>query len=280
MSGQPPTDGPGKMLRDYKNIKVNLALGTPVTVAVNNYRNHSYGSPGVGTQDAMQIKDALMSLDWKDVLTRSGGPRPYMRVFAGKGSPKEIAKVLQTLYHYCTVDPGKFDRVFNGRGGVCMKVAGLLHDRFFDVEVPIWEARLRWQARLQNVTNEVIGLDCNGFVGNWLAEAAPTLNLGPETPESHMLDEAKRLHTPIRRTVAEIQGTDIILWEDKRHIAAVDSVVNRASGEFMICQSAAGGPRSDKYTITEQRLTQPPRPGFKLVGGPRGGSVEVFTLWK
>src|SRR5688572_22243160 len=94
---------PEDMLNEYKNIAVNAA-GSTVTISVNKYRNNDHGnypSPEKGgTQDALKVKDSMLSLGAKDVLARAGGASPFVGVFVGKGSPQAIAAVMEMLVDY------------------------------------------------------------------------------------------------------------------------------------------------------------------------------------
>ena len=78
---------PSDLLDRYKDMKF-VVGGEPVSIAVNRYRNndaaaHPSASDG-GTQDALSIKDALMSLDSANIRNRAGGTVSYVDVFTGK----------------------------------------------------------------------------------------------------------------------------------------------------------------------------------------------------
>lgn len=252
---------PVDMLNEFKNIELTVG-GSPVSVSVNRYRNNDAANYPTatkgGTQDALSIKDALMSLGSKDVLTRCGGASAYVGVFVGKGSPEAIAAVMTTLYDYSD----KFIKTFGKAGGVRGKVAKWLADD-----------NLSWQETLQNVANEVVGLDCNGFVGNWLKRHDHALKIGPNTRPRDVYDKRR----VVRKTVDEIEGKDVIVWANYSHIAAVDWPAGAGRPKFDICQSAGGGPRVNEYTI------KPVGNGtFRLYGGiPQldvAGPVHIFAL--
>lgn len=253
---------PEDMLKAFKAIAVNAA-GTPVTISVNKYRNNdaaNYKSPDKGgTQDALKVKDALMSLGMKDVLARAGGPNAYVGVFVGKGSPEAIGAVMETLVDYSE----RYIERYKKSSGVLKKVADWLADE-----------NLSWQATLQNVCDEVVGLDCNGFVGNWVRHRDNTSKIGPNTRPRDVFDMRKKTK---RRKIDDIQPKDVIVWANYSHIAAVDWRPTSEAPKFNICQSAGGGPRLNEYLL---RLSSDgaftlQRPDPK---GDVGGAVHIISL--
>ena len=142
----------------------------PVSIAVNAYRNNDSGSHPTaadgGTQDALSIKDALAGMSG-DVHSRAGGAVSYVDVFTGKGTPEAIAAVMQCFYDYSDRFISTFgkDKVGSPR----RKCADWLADE-----------DTSWQDTLQTICHEFIGLDCNGFVGNWLKRVDHSLLLGPQ----------------------------------------------------------------------------------------------------
>lgn len=252
---------PVDMLDAFKNIQFTVG-STQVTIAVNRYRNNdaaNYPSPAKGgTQDALSIKDALLSFGSKEVLARAGGASAYVGVFVGKGSPEAIAAVLTTLHDYAD----RFIKNFGKSAGVRGKVAKWLADD-----------QLSWQETLQNVSNEVIGLDCNGFVGNWIKRHDHALKIGPNTRPRDVYDKRRA----VRKSVDEIEGKDVIVWANYSHIAAIDWPAGAGRPKFDICQSAGGGPRINEYTVKRRSDGT-----YSLHGGiPQldvGGPVNIFAL--
>jgi hypothetical protein len=247
---------PEDMLNEYKNIAVNAA-GSTVTISVNKYRNNDHGnypSPEKGgTQDALKVKDSMLSLGAKDVLARAGGASPFVGVFVGKGSPQAIAAVMEMLVDYSD----RYIERFRKSGGVTKKVADWLADE-----------NLSWQATLQNVSNEVVGLDCNGFVGNWAKHRDSTSKIEANTPQKYIYSARKK---KARRKIDEIQPMDFIVWANMSHIAAIDWRLAPDAPKFNICQSAGGGPRMNEYLVSAKSdgtftLLRPSPKGD--VGGP------------
>lgn len=263
MTTKAPSYRPSEMLATFKDLSF-VVSSYKCSISVNTYRNNDgvhYSSPEKhGTQDGIDLKNALLGLNYKDVLTRAGGAVEYVGVFVGKGTPKAIIAVLTTFHDYHE----KFIKTYSKAGGVRGKVAGWLADQKMD-----------WEVTLQKITDEVIGLDCNGFVGNWLAAADHSLKMTPTTHQRDMHTLRKRS----RKTVDQIQERDIIVWANMSHVAAIDSFVDRDLNKVRICQSAGGGPRINEYTIVPLGNGT-----YRLQGGiPKWdvpGPVLISSLWE
>jgi hypothetical protein len=128
--------------------------------------------------------------------------------------------------------------------------------------------------RLATVCEKYIGVDCNGFVGNYgkenaLPRADPNLvpslwkNVGP-------IDQW-------RSSVDAISPLDVLIWPHGAHIAIIDSVDN---GLFTICQSTGGGgpQTSARHTITAAGKTAEGDPQFTVSGGARDDGQRPPTL--
>jgi hypothetical protein len=252
--------GPGDMLDEYQNVRVPTGEGY-VILKVDNYRNLSRGAASKGgCDDAIKVKDALVQVASSSVWSRAGGPVGYMNVFSGKGSPGAIGGVMAAFYDYAD----KFIRTFppnkNTPVGRCS----------------MWMAddNLSWQDALQNICHEFIGLDCNGFVGNWLKRCDHSLKLTQDSKPKIVYDQ-KRV---AREDVKDIEYWDIVIWADFSHIAAVLGEGGGGKPRFYICQSAGGGPRCNLYEINRVSSGV-----FQLRGGiPEKdvpGNVYVISPW-
>ena len=148
---------------------------------------------------------------WQSILTAGRGDLPVSgakldratQVFYGKGTPDDVAIALRVVDWVARKQPdhpalAKFKSVLSG------------------------------DDRVAEVCKKYIGVDCNGFIGNYAQEmgvpqAGPNLvpglwkNVGP-------IDRW-------RSAVADIQPYDVLIFPSNSHIAMVDSV-------------AAGTPRS------------------------------------
>lgn len=254
--GHRPTD----MLDDYKNIEV-VIDGAKLSIAINAYRNNDnakYAANKGGTQDAMSIKDALLQVKSSEILKRAGGAQNYYDVFSGKGSPDAIAAVLLCFHDYAD----GFIKAHKNGAPPRKKCAAWLADQ-----------DLSWKDTLQNISNEFLGLDCNGFVGNWMKRCQPSLKLGPQQGPKEFYNARQQTRTGVDK----IEYWDVVVWANFSHIAVIDNPTT-GPAKFNICQSAGGGPRVNEYTVV------PSSPGkFRLYGGVPsgdvGGEVYVISHW-
>jgi hypothetical protein len=252
---------PRDMLRDFKNIRFQVG-GQAISISVNQYRNNdrvAFNTPAKGgTQDAMVVKNALLSLDGAKILTRAGGASPYYSVFSGKASPESIATVLAMFHDYSD----KFVARYGKTAGPARRCADWLADK-----------HLSWQDKLQKISDGFIGLDCNGFVGNWLRRTDPVLKIGAETPVPSFFGRRKSQ----RKAIEDILAGDVVVWAHGLHVAVIDQEAP-GGAHYHICQSAGGGPRRNEYVV---RVSSPGK--FRLSGGfPAGdvpGEVHICSLW-
>jgi hypothetical protein len=98
--------------------------------------------------------------------------------------------------------------------------------------------------------SKYLGVDCNGFVGNYIARKFPGIGAGPNNPEETFLSKAKKAGGVIRKSPNELQADDIIIYEG--HISIVDSVISRSADHAMCNVSESrsagsknGGPRTN-----------------------------------
>jgi hypothetical protein len=269
MAGQPDPGSdsavyyPSDMLGLYQNMKFSVG-GEPVAIAVNAYRNNDSGAHPTaadgGTQDALSIKDALAGISG-DVHSRAGGAVSYVDVFTGKGTPEAVTAVMQCFYDYSDRFISTFgkDKVGSPR----RKCADWLADE-----------DTGWQVTLQTICHEFIGLDCNGFVGNWLKRVDHSLLLGPQQGPRDVYNKRK----VVRKTVQEIAYCDVVVWTNFSHIAAINMTSEAGEPHFDMCQSAGGGPRMNDYIFRAA-----PDGTFTRTGGipakDVGGPVYVISLW-
>lgn len=255
--------GPAQMLRDFKDVRFDVG-GNRISVSINNYRNNSYAKGKAGsTADALTVKDALLQAAGSKVaLGAAGGGSAYVGVFTGKGTPATIAKVLPLFYEHRE----NFKKMFSKAGGPAGAVAGYLAD-----------SAMSWQDAMQRICDDLIGLDCNGFVGCWMSTVAPEFKLNGN---QHRPLEFYNARKQTRKTVDQIEYWDVIIWENMSHIAAINDPVAGQPGVFNVCQSAGGGPRSNAY-----RFVQAGPGKFRLdrIGGAYagdvGGTVYVISHW-
>jgi hypothetical protein len=118
---------------------------------------------------------------------------------------------------------------------------------------------------LQAFTDKYIGLDCNGFVGNYASRVKKNA-LGPQHSPKQFYEQRKASRTSIDDAV----GFDVIIWADYSHIAIIDSFVDLKT--VNIVQSTGGGPQ-----MTAHRLVSAGK-GLFLISPPTkvGGNVRVI----
>lgn len=249
--------GPSNMLYCYKNMDVSVAGGT-ATVALNKYKNANHGDKSSGCNAALKVKDALRQVA-PDAWDRAGGPVAYVDVFSGKGSPWTIASVLETfgVYHEKYVSAfGKLPKS-TPQG----KAAAILADD-----------TISWEETMQQLADAFIGLDCNGFVGNWLKVVQPDFKLNQNSKS----EDVRRKAVAYRTEPEKFEYWDIMCYVGNEHIAAINGD-GSVKGLSMVCQSAGGGPRMNEFGF----LRTGPKT-FKLAAPTAndiGNDFYVVSLW-
>jgi hypothetical protein len=157
--------------------------------------------------------------------------KTFQRVFGGKGSPVEMAQVIQIINFwrgYLTLLEGK--------------------------EVP----------ELNLIVEQYLGMDCNGFVGNYLMAKYPGLGVDPNNPEEIYHNKAKK-NGVIRKSIQDLKEDDILIFDG--HIAIISRVLAKASNSAMVAVSESrtrhqvhGGPQTNSLHMEYSSG------GFKLSG--------------
>lgn len=121
---------------------------------------------------------------------------------------------------------------------------------------------------LQKMADECMGLDCNGFVGNYtksLGWMNADGHYGPNTPSSRYA-----VRGFIRENPEEVQPRDVLIWDSPRHIAIVHSV----SGKYLLVTESAsslGGLDTRWYLFTGKKKS-----GSTGVSGRGKGTMLQF----
>lgn len=249
--------GPANLLDCYKNMDVSVG-GENVSVAVNKYKNANHGSAPSGCDAALKVKDALKNVA-HDAWDRAGGPYAYVGVFSGKGSPWEITAVLETFAIYSDKFISTFKRM--GKSTPQGQCALILEDD-----------TISWEETLQKICDSFIGLDCNGFVGNWLKVVQPEFKFN----ENVKSNDVKRKAQAIRKDPTEFEYWDILCYVQNEHIAAIHTAAT-TPGRHWICQSAGGGPRMNEFGFVRTGAQT-----FKLAAPTKddiGNDFCVVSLW-
>lgn len=124
---------------------------------------------------------------------------------------------------------------------------------------------------LQKMADECMGLDCNGFVGNYTRKLGwmnADGHYGPNTPTTRYASRGL-----IRETPEEVQPRDVLIWDSPRHIALVHSVVTPGYALY-VTESAAslGGLDTRMYHVTGKTKS-----GSTGVSGRSNGTMLQFA---
>jgi len=234
------------MLLRYWNLKVPTLEGT-ASVMVNSYKcsTPAFG----GTVNEEKIKDAFIGVSKKKIIDESGGAYAYVDAFVGKASPETFERVLALVYQYREAFLSAYGKSHIEPYKTCAKV--LSEDA-------------RAELILQTFCDKYMGLDCNGFVGNFVAKADHSLKLKGNSSIQYEFFPKK---TVLRASADEVQAKDLIIWSNFQHIASIDEGLY---DNFIVCQSTAGGPQASRgnsfvYHPREKLFSIEPSP-VKFVG--------------
>ncbi|MCU0229544.1 MAG: hypothetical protein MUF01_18085 [Bryobacterales bacterium] len=102
---------------------------------------------------------------------------------------------------------------------------------------------------LQKMADRCMGLDCNGFVGNYtkrLGMMKADGHYGPNTPSSKYAADGL-----MRESQDQVQARDVLIWDSPRHIAIVHSVCHPGDA-LLVTESASslGGLDTRWYHFT------------------------------
>jgi hypothetical protein len=185
----------------YLALKATLSDGSLATLKIDRYLNNGLQRPR--NLAAGKAKDALLGAIAGELKVPYPGPLGFtidgltyervklQRVFTGKGAPEDIRNVVRLASRFKLTDAKTVDTYCN--------------------------------------TN--IGLDCNGFAGNFWGS-------DPNTPIG-------KYNVNRRKTVAEVAAGDAMLWYKKSggepfHIGVVDEVITVAKQFQVIVAQSMG----------------------------------------
>lgn len=213
---------PSDLLDEYQNLWVRAGSITG-NVSVNKYRCSIYGG---GTKDAEQVKDGFVSVHGGQIIREAGGAQRFVDVFTGKGSPNAIVTVLQLVHEYRL----PFIKACKGVKGPKGDAAALLERNESN---PI--------KMMQEFCDAYLGLDCNGFVGNYVKRVQNKW-IGPNTDIASFLRSGKK-----RKTVDDAYDLDILIFPNNTHIAIIDTFEDDTHA--FIAQSTGGGPQMTRHKL-------------------------------
>jgi hypothetical protein len=219
---------------------------------------NSYRMAGVNTSKATPMKDSIISVlrgRFKKITgkTQSGPDIVIPSDRQGDWFPSLPLVVNKT----------SIVRAFNGKGSLEDMEMGLTAAIATGKVAPNLEA-------LQKMANECMGLDCNGFVGNYyryLGWMNADGHYGPNTPSSRYA--ARGL---VRTSYDELAVGDVLIWDSPRHIVVVHYVMR--PGDYLLVSESArslGGLGTRIYRFTGKTKT-----GSTGVSGRSSGTMLQF----
>ena len=250
---------PSDMVGAFGDVNVNI-FNDQFTIAITKYRNASHKDIDSGTQEGRELKLALMKAV-PDINNRIGF-NAFRDVWDGKSSPWAIAEVFSTMNEFSDELLAQCDR--NPTTFLKWTAA------------QIRDPSITWQQTYQRIADRAMGLDCNGFAGNWVRLCDAHVRLGPSMDLTRMGPHLKQT----RYARSEFRPGDVLMW-GTAHIAVLDS--RSTNGKFWVCQSNGRGPNTTEYSF--EFLAYAPdgkTPQYRLapyVKGDVGGGCTVYSLW-
>ncbi len=221
----------------YANISVPLESGGTYTVSVTKYRcgNTAFGKDPQhgGIQDALVFKDKMLGAS-KNAIVKALGAREFVGVFSGKGALLDIIAVLQ----WCD-------------------------------KLDLLNKKLSKQQALQQICDDYIGLDCNGYAVNWLNDN--WLNINIDTPPASL---GPLVGAGQRKALEDIQAYDLFTWSN--HVAVVEDIGPVVGDKLQhrvgtICEAFGAIMCQDRMV----KIVAKPTAHFSL--GGHGGTATVWS---
>jgi hypothetical protein len=220
----------------YANITVSLEGGGTYAVSVTEYRcgNVAFGPDPQhhGIQDALKYKDKVLGASGGGIVKTLGASR-FVGVFSGKGSRADIATVLKEA-----------DR---------LKLIGDKPSK---------------DKAIQQIADDYIGLDCNGYAINWLIDNG--ISIAMDTVPASI---GPLLEGPQRKTLEDLDAYDVITWSN--HVAVIESIgpVEGGKNPFRtakVCEAFGA------IMCNDRRIQLVSKPTFHFSVGAHAGSGTVW----
>jgi hypothetical protein len=219
---------PLEYYRSYRQLNVTLAEGVCLFgVDVHEYRNAQGFFSGGSTGDADYRVDDAMTHAWpklQAMIRKHGlsiGPQRYL-VPVGMYTPVPINDSLPGAPPSVVrefVDLRDLAPVFFGKGKPSQIRQALRLAEMFDLVADTVSA-------MNAYCTKYAGLDCSGFVGNFLQEMGHS-TFGPETPATAFAPVGSR-----RKSLDDIDALDVICWKTTDHVAIIDRIVTTSTTVF------------------------------------------------
>ncbi len=237
----------------YRRLDVKLDDKSTVRVDV-----HKYLLNGNNNADALAAKDKLIFEKIRPDAKKSKAPvkvdatpidgareAAIARCYMGKGSPEDLALTLRLVNRY----------------GLASAARGL-----------------------QGYSDDYLGLDCNGFVGNY----TKACGLAGPGPSSDM--EVFYANGTARTRIEDVAARDILIWKHKTgtygHIAVIDVMYygpwDPAHKHFPRCvvveSSGGAGLHHSDYTLQSAVVEPATRRTVFTVGRANGSRHKVYIV--
>lgn len=194
--------------------------------------------------------DSLVGRDRMDILIK------------GQGRPDDY----ETVWNFMLRNKGQLDtykvtvghRPKSNREEFVFEKKGTVYDLYFD-------GRSDAQALQLMVKDRFFGIDCIGFVANYLIRVGIWTKYHGYEPK-----DWDKVFTENVSEVGDIEPLNLLLWNT--HVALIDwvwDVVDDKTVRVDVCQSSSGGPQCNEYVYLE-RMNATTSKGyrkFKIVGG-------------
>lgn len=204
----------------YSNLKYTNAAGKSPSERLA-FKDHLLGCfkarAGEAGSGVTYTKEGGYTLSCSAYPVTEFSKASFMASFSGKASPDKLWKMIQLISYW----------------------------RAYRVHVE----KKTGVAVVAEIVDKYLGVDCNGFVGNFLRDKFAGVKVGPSTPESDF-----RTGGVYRTSPTELRAEDVIVFGGFHHVAIIDRVVSANSSEAgcIICESrskAHGGPQLNYFPI-------------------------------
>jgi hypothetical protein len=244
----------------YHNLVVYLGGLRLTTVDVHRYQNNDAklkANAFLGNQEALKHKDQLIGKMGQEIKQEKKAAAAKIvpgeaERFAGPAAPA-VAAVRQAVASAVHLSNAEVLRrlrpvmmaVHSGKGSP-EEIADALH---LVARYGLYDKKIADEAAgVRDYCDRYIGLDCNGFVGNY-ARATGRAK-GPSTPIPSFAPK----HA-LRAKIEDVAADDVMVWPDYGHITVIDSIGQVANGpdgkparDCVVVESTAANPSGGAST--------------------------------
>ncbi|WP_299478187.1 hypothetical protein [uncultured Roseibium sp.] len=245
-------------------------------VALNQYLCKDRGNGGNDSAHSFYKNFRWIKNEVGENLNRHVGGRAIDLALKGQGNDEAFVKIWNfMLKHKDLLDKYKVEVCgrANKDGTKDVEEKGKIKRLYFD--------KMSDRAALQQmVQDRFFGMDCIGFVANfliWVGEWDKYHGVSPRKYPQHVakinIDD-----------ITEVKPLDFMVWGG--HVAIVDWVWEQMEGKrarIDMCQSSSGGPQCNEYVILRQTNGKGINGGreFMIDGGTPSPPVRgQFTIWR